>query len=420
MFGAVFVSNSGRIASRPFASAILCGMKQDRCKRILVSIPQLTYQHRQALEGVLKYAHENKAVLWEMYFDTETAIKRRFPDIKRFQIDGILAYVDDIAFRDAIIASDISAVLYDSTIAVRKIKPPKRKNIIITAHDFEAEGRFAAHYFIDRHYQHFAYVGEAEGSVPADICRQKGFTDELKKHGFVCQTDPLTLNQKRIAPVDERILLEKWLRSLQRRTGLFAVRDMRAKTLLASAVAANVHIPEHVSVLGFDNDALLCETCTPQLSSLSADIPSFGYECAQELDRLMAGACGGVIVRSPQLQIVTRASSSMDAIGDPFVSKALTWIRAHRSENPTVCSIASGIGCSVKPLQRRFRDVLGRSIGDEIKQQKVAAAIDQLRMTGKGIAQIAGDCGFSSASHLCLCIKKRTGHTPKFYRDFSR
>ena len=398
-------------------SDILRAMKQKRRKRILVSIPQLAYQYRQALEGVLKYAHENSAAMWEMYFDTETVIKRQPPDIKEFQIGGILAYVDDTAFRDAVIASDIPAVLYDPSIALGSIRPPKRKDVILMVHDFREEGRFAARYLLDRHYQHFAYVGEAGGAVPADVCREKGFADELGKLGFTYDVDPLTAKRQRIDPVAERTVFREWLRGLPRRTGLFAVRDARAKTVLAAAVEAKVHVPEHVAVLGFDNDTLLCETCTPQLSSIAADLPSFGYACAQMLDRLMAGYRGGVTVQQPRLQIVTRASTSADAIGDPFVAKSLSWIKEHYAEHPSVESVAEGIGCSLKLLQRRFRKALGCSISAEIRRQKTATAMESLKTTGKKLSQIADECGFSSASHLCACIRTETGLTPNQVRD---
>ena len=244
-----------------------------------------------------------------------------------------------------------------------------------------------------------------------DRHRLIGFSGELMKHGFPC-----AVYQAPKAIDSDRISLSRWLCTLPRATGIFCVRDPRALEGITAAKSMNLNVPDHIAVLGFDNDEPLCQTSTPQLSSISANVQALGFETARQLDLLLSGHGGGIFSYKPKLQVVERASTASDANGDLFVSRALTWMQTHLAEKPNVDSVAMGIGCSARFLQGHFQKALGCSIGNKLKELKIEAAISMLKASEKNLDQIAYECGFGNASYLCRCLRETTGRTPNEFR----
>ena len=87
-------------------------------------------------------------------------------------------------------------------------------------------------------------------------------------------------------------------------------------------------------------------------------------------------------------------------------------MRMHLTEDSNIDSVAEGVGCSTRFLQRRFQKTLGCSIGDEFRHLKLETALSLLETSEKTLTQVADECGFSNASYLCQCIRKATGQTP--------
>ena len=392
-------------------------MMKSRRKHILISVPMLTFQHRQGLEGALQYIKEHKASSWNTHLEIESLGVPSPLNLDSRTCDGIIAYVSDENARKRILAAQVPAVLYEPFRPASEIKKDRRGNATFMVNDFVAEGRAAARYFLERHFQNFAYVGSTVHRTLPCMQRQAGFSQEIRQHGFRCLSYPRRMPRRHPASNHgDHLRLAVWLRTLPQRTGVFCTRDVRALDIINAGRAIGLDIPNHVSILGFGNDELICGTCTPQLSSMSSNVHDLGYKAAHLLDRLMSGCGEHVVIHRPSLDIVTRTSTDTNAISDPFVSKALTWIATHLSESPTSEAVADGISYSLKTLQKRFRAALGHPLGAEIRRQKVARAIDQLRTTDDDLSQIADTCGFSDASHLCLRIKEATGLTPNAFR----
>lgn len=318
--------------------------------------------------------------------------------------------------RNRFISLNVPAVFYEPFLsaAVQTLKPHPRAVTVVT--DYMAEGRFAARYFMDRHYRSFAYVGEPDGQVAADTLRRQGFVEELAKNGFQCRCFTRDMGTQALDGDAERPLLVGWLKRLPLHTGLFAVRDMRARTVLALAMEAGLQIPVHLAILGLDDDKCLCETCAPALSSVATDVFSLGYKTGELLDGLLSGEAGKIVVRAPNLRAVTRASTEMDASDDPTVARALSWIRTHLADRLSVEAVAYGIGCPVRRLQWQFQKELGHSIGVEVRRLRLEAAMQMLRTTDKSISCIADMCGFSGASHFGLCLRRTFGTSPARYK----
>lgn len=268
--------------------------------------------------------------------------------------------------------------------------------------DFMAEGRCAAQHFIERRFKNFAYVGDLDGSKREAHDRRMGFTDELQKNRLTCRTYcPPTPEKDTIPFSDEAPRLEKWLLNLPQNTALFVSGDARARDILALLIRNGVNVPEQMAVLGGGNDETLCNTSVPQLSSVDPNLHLLGCEAVKELDELMSGRKGRVFIYSPKDTVVIRTSTSMEVIADPFVRKAVVWIQAHLSDRFDIAMVGRGINYPIKSLQWRFQKALGNSVGTEVKQRRLQRARVLRATTPKTLAEIADECGFCNASHLC-------------------
>ncbi|BET66797.1 hypothetical protein ASA1KI_17150 [Opitutales bacterium ASA1] len=116
-----------------------------------------------------------------------------------------------------------------------------------------------------------------------------------------------------------------------------------------------------------------------------------------------------------------RRSTDIVAAGDVPVSLALRVI-AGRSTDPllSVDEIAAGSGLSRRPLERRFRNALGRTINDGALRVRLERAIHLLRETHASIGEVARQCGFMHASHLHRVFLARKRLTPAVFRLWER
>lgn len=133
---------------------------------------------------------------------------------------------------------------------------------------------------------------------------------------------------------------------------------------------------------------------------------------------LLTGRLGGGLIRTRHANVVSRRSTEVDAIDDPFVEKALAWIQAHLDGSLGVETIARGIGYSVPALQGqgRIARTLGTTVSETVRRIRLSAARELLTQTSLPIEEIALRCGFSCSSHLSLRLREAEGMTPLAYR----
>ena len=387
--------------------------KKNLPKRILVVIPTSTLTQRRLLEGLLEYAHESAASSWQLQLDLHDLNRQHLKDLKSWNCSGIIAYILNGRERRDFIATGLPAVFIEPTLS--KPLPHMPSNIVTFINEHVAEGRTAADYFIKRRYRSFAYIGTAKPTFWGDE-RMNGFSKQLKSEGFspIIYPSPTGKEQNDFAVESRR--LTKWLRSLPRQTALFCVHDRRAQQVIATAVAAGLHIPEDIAVLGVDNDELLCEMTVPAISSIPVNDHARGMAVGEAMDRLLEHRPVKRIHITRHDTVITRTSTDAQAITDPFIARAISHARAHLAERPTLPDLAKAAGCSKTVLNLHARRVLGHTISDELMRHQVSSAIERLANTDRTVEEIALECGFCSASHLGLRLRELTGHTPNHYR----
>jgi AraC-like DNA-binding protein len=68
-------------------------------------------------------------------------------------------------------------------------------------------------------------------------------------------------------------------------------------------------------------------------------------------------------------------------------------------------------------LSRLFKQNLGVSVSDYIREKKIEKAENLLKYSDKSLIDIANYLAFSSQSHFIKTFEKYEGLTPKKYRD---
>ena len=104
----------------------------------------------------------------------------------------------------------------------------------------------------------------------------------------------------------------------------------------------------------------------------------------------------------------------------PFIKTryAMCWyIYSHIKERITIQVLADHTELSTNYLSRIFKQNLGVSVSDYIREQKIEKATHLLRYSDKSIVDIANYLAFSSQSHFIQTFESFTGLTPKKYRD---
>ena len=381
-----------------------------QAKHILVAFSKFDHTHRQMLGGILKYAHENCASAWRTRLELGNVSRSNLPELLKDGFDGIIVAIVNPADRRRYLSAGIPIVLYEPTMA-KWDKIPRPDGSVTFFNDHTAEGRTAAEYFLERGYRRFAYVGTAE-PVAWSEARRRGFVSTLSKKGFKCKVFPHSGAKSPCSPVQEAVRLSRWLEKLPPGTALFAVHDERAQQIISLANRAGVSIPDRIAVLGVDDDELLCTTASPTLSSIPVNAAETGYRFAKALDDLLHGRHHDPVVRTCHTRVLTRQSTDISQIEDPFVSRAVAYMRRHLGDSVGGASIAAAARCSLRTLQMRMLAALGRTPKEQFAFLRRTEAVSLLANTSMSVDQIARACGFCGSSHLGLHLKRHLGVKP--------
>ena len=100
----------------------------------------------------------------------------------------------------------------------------------------------------------------------------------------------------------------------------------------------------------------------------------------------------------------------------PRLDAAAAFIRAHRLDALTLQDICSASNLSRSYLIRAFRQRFGLTPHGYLLDQRVQHARAQLR-SGRAIAEVALEAGFSDQAHLQRAFKQHLAATPGHYRD---
>ena len=108
------------------------------------------------------------------------------------------------------------------------------------------------------------------------------------------------------------------------------------------------------------------------------------------------------------------------AIDDPEIADALRFIRDHANEAINVADVVRACGVSRRTIEKRFREKLRRTPGEELRRARFEYVRRLLLDTDKSIATIAYESGFASGVSLSQMYQQYFGETPGSFRNSGR
>ena len=102
------------------------------------------------------------------------------------------------------------------------------------------------------------------------------------------------------------------------------------------------------------------------------------------------------------------------------VAMAVQFARRHLDQRLTIAALAREAGMSSYQFDRRVRNIYRLTTGQMLLKLRLDAASDELRDTGRSIAQIALACGYSDQSAFARQFRQTIGLTPLEYRTACR
>ncbi len=363
---------------------------------------------RGLLSGIAEYARLQG--LWTFYRPLEyrerKSKRRLLAVLEALEPDGIL--MREPEEMDAIVAMGVPIVCF----------PYTRETIdgvanVITDHKAVAE--VAAEHLLSLGLRHFGYCGFEDWWWSRR--RRNHFREQVRRHGFEVHAYRLPGAPSQRSWDQELPRIGHWLRGLPRPVGIMTCNDDRGELVIEACKLEGVKVPDEVAVIGVDNDALICDLCSPPLSSVASNLQRVGYQAAETLDQMITGREKGrptLCIRPTH--VAARQSTDVLAIEDREVLAALRFIRRCRRLNIGVQQVVERTRLSRRALEQRFRSVLGHSIHDEIQRVRVDLLARMLAETGQSVTEIAQALGFSDASHASRLFHKVKGISPMTYR----
>ena len=285
-------------------------------------------------------------------------------------------------------------------------------------HDPNATARIAAKELLSGDCASYAFIPNFF-AVPWSRAREAAFRETLALNG----KEPVSFQFKRKTEDMTRwhIDLCDFLKRLPKPCGVFAANDYVGESVLVACADIGLSVPGDVAVVGVDNYDIVCENTTPTLSSVALDFVDAGRISVRLLEKLVHSRRNAFEIRTfGVLGLVRRASSLRLKRNFPGVAQAIEAIRTKACEKINVETALSGMNCSRRLAEMRFRLATGKSPLEAIHDRRLEHACELLSATDSSVEAIANMCGYGSAVFLQKLFRRRTGLTPSEWRARNR
>lgn len=211
--------------------------------------------------------------------------------------------------------------------------------------------------------------------------------------------------------------LDKWLSSLSFPVGIFCSNDLCAMKVSYSCRKLGIKIPSQVSLMGVDNEEILCMLSKPTITSMALQLKEIGYEAARVLENIFEKKVSGrYVCRISPLEVIERDSTAVFFKDDPVVEKAVRLIKKNAKFGFCVNDVIDKIPCSRRSLELHFKKALNMTIFEYIVKQRLEESVNLLKNTEKSIKVVGQECGFGSIQRFHYVFKKHFDMTPYEYR----
>lgn len=384
-----------------------------KVNHIALLVPASGGYSRGICRGVATYALERED--W-LIFPYERAEFMKLPSwLKKGHIDGIISFVS---------TPDLGRQIRSLGVPVVDVQGegncPDTPEIDT---DPQVVAQLAADFFIQAGFIHFAYCGYP-GIFFSDrrsVAFQQIF--QQRQQTVHCYQPPpkvsasINLQFREMRGLEYEPALAAWLARLPKPIAILACNDIRGQQIITACRDLGIAMPADVSVIGVDNDEILCRLCRPTMTSIAPDTEGIGQLAAEMLSRMLAGEkVEARLYNHPPLRVVERHSTDITTAQDPIVMAASRIIRDRACHGISVEQICEMAGCSRSTLDHLFKKHLGRPVAQEMVRIRLSRGRRLLENSDLTLEEVARECGFQSATYFCRFFKRESGSTPAQYR----
>ncbi|WP_040952464.1 LacI family DNA-binding transcriptional regulator [Gorillibacterium massiliense] len=188
-------------------------------------------------------------------------------------VDGVAVLMYDAMDADyaELLRGDLPCVVLDSD----------TEAAVTLASDNAAGSRQAIDYLYGLGHRKIAHIAGGRGTF-AGTKRREGFEQGVSEHGLELRPEWVVEAHFDYSVESGYRAMEELLRAEERPTAVFAAGDNLAVGAIQAAQAAGLHVPDDISVIGYD-DIELARYLTPSLTTVRQDMAGLGARAAQLL-----------------------------------------------------------------------------------------------------------------------------------------
>lgn len=362
---------------------------------------------RGLLRGIALYNREHGR--WSTFFQPQGLGDPAPAWLPSWRGDGILARIDNRLVARAVQRAGVPVVNLRGTMADLPFP--------FIGSDNSAIAQLAAEHLLERGFRHFAFCGYQRALHPKLDLRGDRFRQCIEQAGYRCEALREVRRPRSRSWEQQQAWIARWIAGLPKPIGILAANDDRGLQLLDACRRSQIAVPDQVAVLGVDNDEYLCELSLPALSSIDVNSEQTGYQAAALLDRLMDGKRPPK--RIPEIRpagVIVRCSTDVLATHDEDLVRAIRFIRQHACRPIRPADVAQHVSLSRSSLESRCRNLLRRSLHQEIRKVQLDTARRLLADTDLPIKQVALRVGFKNVQYLTRVFSSVVGQPPAEYR----
>lgn len=381
--------------------------------KILLLIDYSSEFCRKLLKGLVRYSKDNGHWIFyrlPSYFNTLYGKEGIIEWAKEWQADAIIAQWDDDEGTKLLKQLDIPIILQNYK---------KRSDFFSNlTGDYYGTGKMAAKFFAKRRFRNFAFYGNKD--VVWSKERAEGFRQEVERIGgnyYYFETENL-----REEPWGKSFIeLDDWLVSLPKPVALFACDDNFALQVSEICKINNIDIPNDISLLGVDNDELICNLSDPPISSIVLEVEKGGYESGRLIHQLIKKERlepFNIIIHPVHFEL--RQSTEKYDISNSYILEVVKYIENNFTEELTIDSLTKIVPLSRRNLEVKFKKEMGTSIYQFILNCRVEYFAMILLSTNRTLFELALESGFNDCKNISRIFKRFKGYSPAEFRQIFR
>jgi len=362
---------------------------------------------RGLLYGIARYSKLHGP--WSFYREPRS-LQSAIPHLAKWNANGII-------MRNSVISRQLMDLRLPTIMVLHETS--RFGDLPVVTTDCRSIVQLAAEHLLNKGLRHFAYCGIDEFHWSEN--RKHFFRDIMNDAGFAIHVYERPRSRRIRSWEDEQSSIEEWLATLPKPIGIMTCNDDRGQHVLEACKIRGFRIPEDVACIGVDNDALLCDLSDPPLTSVALNYESAGYYMAELLDRLMKGEpMQGQEIYVRATHVVVRQSTDILAIDDANVAAAIRFIRQNARKKIFVDDVVFQTSLSRRSLEGHFREVVHRSIQEEIRRVRTEQISKMLIETNMPISEITSVFNFTDVEHISRYFRREKGVGPREYRKINR